>query len=239
MIDLDLPQDYADFLHAFVAAGVEFLLIGGWAVAVHGHGRATDAEGGTGDSSSSVTADSTGVTPTTDDPSVADGTADTSAGPTGPSTATESSGEGETTAGVEDAPPVIEAFSVQGSQAPPEILLAEMVELQATVTDDVGVAWVEFFDGGELLGVDESSPFRLEFLVTSADNGGHSYTAVAYDTVDQMAEAGPIAMSVGIDGGGGAGAAGGDLGDLIRPRLQSTLPAGQRTPRHTGRSDNL
>lgn len=42
MVELDLPQDYSDLLHAFVDAGVEFLLIGGWAVAVHGHGRATD-----------------------------------------------------------------------------------------------------------------------------------------------------------------------------------------------------
>lgn len=42
MVDLDLPQDYADLLHALVAAGADFVLIGGWAVAVHGHGRATD-----------------------------------------------------------------------------------------------------------------------------------------------------------------------------------------------------
>jgi len=40
--DLDLPQDYADLLHALVAAGADFLVIGGWAVAAHGHGRATD-----------------------------------------------------------------------------------------------------------------------------------------------------------------------------------------------------
>lgn len=42
MADLDLPPDYVDLLRDFVAAGVDFLLIGGWAVAVHGHGRATD-----------------------------------------------------------------------------------------------------------------------------------------------------------------------------------------------------
>ena len=40
--DLDLPQDYADLLREFVDGDVDFLLIGGWAVAVHGHGRATD-----------------------------------------------------------------------------------------------------------------------------------------------------------------------------------------------------
>lgn len=40
--DVRLPQDYEDLLQEFVESGVEFLLIGGWAVAVHGHGRATD-----------------------------------------------------------------------------------------------------------------------------------------------------------------------------------------------------
>lgn len=39
---LNLPTDYQDLLHEFVEAKVEFVLVGGWAVAVHGHGRATD-----------------------------------------------------------------------------------------------------------------------------------------------------------------------------------------------------
>lgn len=42
MAELHLPQDYEDLLREFVEAEVEFVLIGGWAVAVHGHGRATD-----------------------------------------------------------------------------------------------------------------------------------------------------------------------------------------------------
>jgi hypothetical protein len=40
--ELQLPQDYEDLLREFVEGGVDFLLVGGWAVAVHGHGRATD-----------------------------------------------------------------------------------------------------------------------------------------------------------------------------------------------------
>jgi hypothetical protein len=40
--ELELPQDYADLLRELVEHGAEFLLVGGWAVAVHGHGRATD-----------------------------------------------------------------------------------------------------------------------------------------------------------------------------------------------------
>lgn len=42
MAELVLPQDYADLLREFVSGQVEFVLIGGWAVAAHGHGRATD-----------------------------------------------------------------------------------------------------------------------------------------------------------------------------------------------------
>jgi hypothetical protein len=40
--ELSLPQDYEDLLREFVETGVDFLLVGGWAVAVHGHGRGTD-----------------------------------------------------------------------------------------------------------------------------------------------------------------------------------------------------
>lgn len=42
MTRLSLPADYQDLLHEFVEGEVDFVLIGGWAVAVHGHGRATD-----------------------------------------------------------------------------------------------------------------------------------------------------------------------------------------------------
>lgn len=39
---LRLPRDYEDLLREFTNAGVEYLLVGGWAVAVHGYARATD-----------------------------------------------------------------------------------------------------------------------------------------------------------------------------------------------------
>jgi len=35
-------QDFRDLLVALVDAKVEFVLIGGWALAIHGHGRGTD-----------------------------------------------------------------------------------------------------------------------------------------------------------------------------------------------------
>lgn len=42
MTELRLPQDYEDLLREFANGGVAYLVIGGWAVAVHGHARATD-----------------------------------------------------------------------------------------------------------------------------------------------------------------------------------------------------
>jgi len=41
-MELHLPIDYEDLLRELVASKVDFMLVGGWAVAVHGHGRATD-----------------------------------------------------------------------------------------------------------------------------------------------------------------------------------------------------
>jgi hypothetical protein len=42
MRELTLPQDYTDLLLELLDAGADFVVVGGWAVAVHGHGRATD-----------------------------------------------------------------------------------------------------------------------------------------------------------------------------------------------------
>jgi hypothetical protein len=42
MLELELPQEYSDLLLELLDASAEFVVVGGWAVAVHGHGRATD-----------------------------------------------------------------------------------------------------------------------------------------------------------------------------------------------------
>ncbi len=41
MTNVHLPEDFEDFLAELLDAEVEFVVIGGWAVAVHGHGRTT------------------------------------------------------------------------------------------------------------------------------------------------------------------------------------------------------
>ncbi len=150
-------------------------------------GGADDSEASGSGSTAGMTASSATTTPADTSGDTPADTGDTTDDPTGDTG--------------EDAPPVIESFSVQGSLLPSEILMADTVVLAADVVDDVGVARVEFYDGGTLVATVDGAPWRTEFLVTSADNGGHSYTAVAYDTAEQTAEAGPIPLSVSIDGG--------------------------------------
>ncbi|MDX6528958.1 MAG: hypothetical protein QOH41_1248 [Blastocatellia bacterium] len=41
-MDLELPKDFKEFLRLLRVHGVEYLLIGGWAVGYHGYPRATD-----------------------------------------------------------------------------------------------------------------------------------------------------------------------------------------------------
>ena len=41
-MDLELPKDFREFLRLLRAHGVEYLLIGGWAVGYHGYPRFTD-----------------------------------------------------------------------------------------------------------------------------------------------------------------------------------------------------
>ena len=41
-MDLELPNDFKEFLRLLRARGVEYLVVGGWAVIYHGYPRATD-----------------------------------------------------------------------------------------------------------------------------------------------------------------------------------------------------
>ena len=41
-MDLELPKDFKEFLRLLRARGVEYLVVGGWAVIYHGYPRATD-----------------------------------------------------------------------------------------------------------------------------------------------------------------------------------------------------
>lgn len=74
--------------------------------------------------------------------------------------------------------------------APPSVTLSAdqtnvhttgSVLLTATAHDNVGVKSVEFYEGTSLLGSATQSPFTQSVDYTLADNGAHSYHAVAID----------------------------------------------------------
>lgn len=100
-----------------------------------------------------------------------------------------------------DVPPVFEAFEVNGSTTPDDVTHSSMVQLTATVTDDVGVASVAFYDGDMLLGTVTEEPFELETLVTSVDNGGFVFRAVATDSAEQESESDEVQLFVDVNGG--------------------------------------
>ena len=115
-------------------------------------------------------------------------------------------GGSETSVGVEtsstdDQPPTFDSFTVNGSTSPPEVTLGGSIELNATVTDDDGVASVEFYDGDTSIGLVESPPFELELSMTSIDSGMKTYRAVALDTAGQATESDSIGVSINIVGG--------------------------------------
>jgi len=62
-------------------------------------------------------------------------------------------------------------------------LLKGLVGLQATASDEQGVARVEFFVDGTLIGTATSHPYSVSWNSATVANGTHTLTARAYDTL--------------------------------------------------------
>jgi Zn-dependent metalloprotease len=73
---------------------------------------------------------------------------------------------------------------------------APVLELNATATDNVGVARVEFFVDGALQGKDTSQPFMVPLEVSTLDNGKHQLVVVAYDVAGNVAQSDPLDFNV-------------------------------------------
>lgn len=91
---------------------------------------------------------------------------------------------------------------------PPEITLAASdtlvlaegdVTLTAVVTDDGGVAAVEFYEGDAMIGSADAQPYELTMSFTETDNGIHHYNAVAMDASDNSSESDTLDLIVGIN----------------------------------------
>jgi len=76
-----------------------------------------------------------------------------------------------------------------------------MVAFDVDAMDDVGIDRIEIYDGDELVATVTESPYVTEVLLTSADNGSHTFSAVAYDTAGQTAQSEVVPLSVNIVGG--------------------------------------
>jgi hypothetical protein len=99
--------------------------------------------------------------------------------------------------GTIDTPPVVTLAASATS-----VTTAGSVTLTASASDDKGVAKVEFYDGATLLGTDTAAPYQQAVAFAAANNGIHSFTAKAYDTINQATTSAAVSVSVSIGGGG-------------------------------------
>jgi hypothetical protein len=69
------------------------------------------------------------------------------------------------------------------------------VNVTATASDDQAVDHVSFFDGATLIGTDMTAPYAASWDTTSATDGAHSVSAVAFDTAG-LSTAAPVSVNV-------------------------------------------
>ena len=73
------------------------------------------------------------------------------------------------------------------------------LELEATATDNVGIARVEFFGGTKSLGTDTTAPYQLSWNSAALPNGFHDFTAQAFDLSGNSTTSAPVNATVSND----------------------------------------
>src|SRR5438128_6253255 len=81
----------------------------------------------------------------------------------------------------------------------------QTVTITASASDNVGVSYVEFYDGGTWVGTATAWPYSYPWAITSAANGSHSWTAMAHDGTGNARSSAVVNLTVNIGGGGGGG----------------------------------
>ncbi len=120
---------------------------------------------------------------------------------TGESNTTE---EDSTTEALPQAP-VIDSFTVAGSETPDVFAAAGAVEVEVEASDADGeIAEVRIYRDDQLLAtIPGPGPYVAEFVVTGESfDGTYEFSAVAIDDDDLEAEAGPISLTVDVPNGG-------------------------------------
>ena len=97
---------------------------------------------------------------------------------------------------------------------------ASTVSIYASASDNVGVTEVRFFKNGVLQGTDTTAPYSRSWSFSSANNGSHSWTAVAYDAAGNSKTSSAVNLTVNISSGGG---------DTTAPNVTITSPASGTT----------
>ncbi len=81
-----------------------------------------------------------------------------------------------------------------------DVTAAGNITLTATVSDDIGVSRVEFYEGANLLATVTAPPYTHTLGLTSLNSGTHSYTAKAYDAAGNSATSTAVSVVVDISG---------------------------------------
>ncbi|MBM3261283.1 hypothetical protein FJY93_02590, partial [Candidatus Kaiserbacteria bacterium] len=78
--------------------------------------------------------------------------------------------------------------------------VAGTIAVNATASDNIGVAGVQFkLDGANLGAEDTTSPYSVSYNTTSTANGSHTLTAVARDAAGNTTTSSPISVTVSND----------------------------------------
>jgi subtilisin family serine protease len=93
-------------------------------------------------------------------------------------------------------------------------ILTGTVTVSANASDNKGVAKVEFYRGGVLLGTDTSAPYSIQWNTSTETPGSYTLTAKAYDTSNNTATSAPSNVTV---------------RDSIAPTVNITSPANNAT----------
>ncbi|HWS70484.1 MAG TPA: Ig-like domain-containing protein, partial [Thermoanaerobaculia bacterium] len=77
------------------------------------------------------------------------------------------------------------------------------VSINASASDNVGVAKVEFYVDGALRSTDTTSPYSWSWNTTTFADSTHTIVAKAYDAANNMGTSGNVSVTVNNAGGGG------------------------------------
>ncbi|MBE0545662.1 MAG: hypothetical protein IH623_30390 [Verrucomicrobia bacterium] len=75
----------------------------------------------------------------------------------------------------------------------------QTVNIGASASDDVGVVWVQFYDGSTHIDNDSFPPYSYDWSLGGAANGPHVWTVRAYDAAGNISTSSPVTLTVSID----------------------------------------